>query len=105
MLVAVAVDRLPFDILHREPGHALRGNAAIEEPRDIGVLERGDDLQLLEEPPEQIVRTDSTTRELERCALPELSVVALREVHRAHPTAPDLANDPVWANTLLVRWR
>src|SRR5687767_8182267 len=103
MLVAVAVDRLPLDILHREPGHALRGNAAIEEPRDMWVLERCDDLPLLEEPLEQVVRTDSTTRELERCALPELPVVALSEVHRAHPAASDLANDPVWANTLLDR--
>ena len=37
--VAVLVDRLPFDVLHHEVRQAVLGRAAVEQARDVRVIE------------------------------------------------------------------
>ena len=41
-----SVDRLAVDVLHHEVGLPVVGRAAVEEPRDVRVLEPGQDLPL-----------------------------------------------------------
>ena len=94
-VVAVGVDGLALDDLHREVGEAVGRRAPVEEPGDGGVLEPGEDGPLAEEPPDDDVGVEPPLEQLERDALVERPVGPLGEVHDAHPAAPDLAHDPV----------
>ena len=94
-----AVDRPPVDVLHDEVGLAVLGGAAVEQPRDVRVIER---------------RRGSAARrgsggapasvsmpaldQLDRDALLELVVGAHGHVHRAHAAAPISPHEPVRAD-------
>ena len=54
-LVAEAVDRRALHVLHHEVRTPVGSHAAVEQPRDAGVLERGEDLPLLLEAARQDV--------------------------------------------------
>ena len=45
-LRAVPIDRHAVDVLHHEIGPTLGGRAAVEQPRDVGVLQPGEKLPL-----------------------------------------------------------
>ena len=68
-----------------------QGTMATTRLSTAGVVQVGQDLPLLQEARDQPIATD---HEFDRHLLFELSIIALREVHRAHSTVPDLANEP-----------
>ena len=92
------VDRLALDVLHDEVGHALVGAAAVEEPRDVGVVQRGKDLALGAEARQHVLGVHATLDDLERDPLLVLAVGALGEVDGAHPAPAELADQPVGAD-------
>ena len=95
--VAVVDDRLPFDVLHGEVGPAVRRAAAVEEAGDERMLEAGQDLPLVTEPPHDAVGVHPALEHLDRDALLERVVVADAEVDGAHAAVADLANEAVGA--------
>lgn len=97
-LVTVARDRHALDVLHDEVRPTVRRGAAIVEPCDVRVLERGEDLPLVAEAEQDVVGVHPAPDQLERDALLELRIVAFREVDGAHPPAPDLLEQPVRAD-------
>ena len=95
-IVAVAVDVLAVDVLHREPGEPVGGDAAVEQPRDSGVVEAGEDLPLVEEPLKSTSVVPSPSRQhLERDVLAVLIVRPAGEIHGSHPARSQLATNAV----------
>jgi hypothetical protein len=96
--VAELVDGQPLDVLHDEVGQAVVGRSAVHQARDVGVVERGENLPLLPEAPEDEVCVHPALDELDGDALLELVVGANREVDRAHAAAPKLPHDAIRAD-------
>src|SRR5690625_151213 len=92
---AVLGDRGPLDDLHDEVWPAVIGGTAVEEPRNVGVVERGEDLALGTEPGEELVGVEAAAEELDGDLLVELAVDPLGEVDGPAPPAPDLPEEPV----------
>ena len=44
--IAIAIERLAMHVLHDEVGLAFLGFAGIDQPRDVGVIQAGEDLPL-----------------------------------------------------------
>ena len=49
LLLAVAVDRYAVDELHREPRETVRRHTTVHQAGDIGVIQRGENLPLIDE--------------------------------------------------------
>ena len=94
--VAVSRDRLALHVLHHEVGHALR-RAAVDQPRDVRMLERGQDLPFETESFPQLRRVAVPRRNFQRDGLLVLEVVADRLEHQAHAAVSDLADDAIGA--------
>ncbi len=90
-------ERFARHVLHDEVRLARLVDTAVEEARDVRVLERRQHLPLDAEAPLQIGVGDGAPDDLDRDLLLELAVDALGEVDRAHPAPPELAQDPVGA--------
>lgn len=98
-LVAVAVDRYALDVLHREPRHAVRGHSPVEEAGDVPVVERREDLSLLDESADEtLLPRAPPAQQLEGYTPLVLVVGALGEVDDSHPPVPDLSEDAVGAD-------
>ena len=82
-LVAVRVDRLALDVFHDEIRLAARRRAAVEQARDVRMLQRREDLPLAREVREHL-GVGHAADQLDRGALLEMSVGALGEIDRAH---------------------
>ncbi len=93
--VAVAVDRLAFDVLEREPRQAVGGDPSVQQLGDMGMVEGGEYLTLVQEPPDEPRVGDAPAQELEGDATTVLIVVPLGEVHDPHAAASRLTHDPV----------
>ena len=89
--IAVLGERRATHELHREIGPAVLGDAAVEQPRDVGVLEARQDLALAHEALAHRVRADAAPDQLERHLLLERAVGAFGEVDGPHAAAADLA--------------
>ena len=72
----------------------LRG-AAVQQLRDAGVIQRGEDLALGEEAAVDLDAVQPAPDQLDRDAAPELPVVALGQVDHAHPAAAEPRQHPV----------
>jgi hypothetical protein len=59
VLVAVAVDRDTLDVLHHEVRQAVVGGAAVEQPRDVRVVDGGQDLALGAEATDDVLGVSS----------------------------------------------
>ena len=98
VLVAVAVDRLAVDVLHDEVRLAVVGHAAVEQPRDVRMIERREDLSLGAEAVASMSASEPAAQQLERDLLLELSVGALGEEDAPMPAAAELADDAIGAD-------
>ena len=98
--VAVGVDRLAVDVLHDEVGRAVRRAPAVEQPRDVRVLQRRQDLPLHAQPALHLAREHAAADQLDRDLLLVLLVGALGEIHIAHAAGAELAHDPVRTQAL-----
>jgi hypothetical protein len=81
--LAVGVDRLAFHILHGEVRLPLVARAPVEDGRDVGMLQPGQDLALDRETP-QVLRGRAPAHELQGHGLPEDVVVADGAIDEAH---------------------
>jgi len=79
------------------PCASLPGAPAVEEARDVRVLEPREDLALLPEAPDG-VRVHPLADDLDRHALPELFVGARGEEDRSHPSPAEFTENPVRAD-------
>ena len=101
--VAVRVDRLAFDELHREIRHAVARQAAVDEVRDPRMLEQRQDASLFEEAAVHRLTGARLPNQLERHALLELRALALGEVDHAHAAVSQLAHDSEGTRSLRRR--
>ena len=92
--VAVAIDPLPVHVLHREVRKPVVGEAAVEELRDAGMREPGQDLPLGDEA-RALVAVERALNHLQGHVAVVLPVGAPREVDGPHPAVPDLAHDGI----------
>ena len=100
LVVAVPVDRLALDEFHDEVGSAVGGRPGVEDARDVGVVDRPQDLAFELEPGEHVLGVEPEAHDLDRDAFLERVVGAHGGVDRAHAAAPDLAEDAVDAQGL-----
>ena len=96
--VAVLVDGLALDELHHVVRQAVVGRAAIEQARDVGMIEAGQDLPLVPESPQDEIGIHAPLDDLDGDLLPEMIVSANSPVHRPHAPAADLFDDAVGPN-------
>src|SRR5258708_3569373 len=59
------------------------------------VCERGEDLALAAEPAKNLLRVEAAANDFDRHLAGEFAVFSLGEINRAHPSAPDTANETV----------
>ena len=97
MAGAEDVDRLPFDVLHDQIRPALLGLATVEDGRDVGMLEPGQDVTLAAETPEPF-GSGIAVHDLERHGLVEDVVVARCPEDDAHSAVTDLALHAIGAD-------
>ncbi len=88
---AVFRERLALQVLHHEV-RAVVEHAAIQQPRDVRMLQARENLALRVEAAQHGLGVHAVLDHLDRGALLELPVVALGEVDRAHPAAADFAH-------------
>src|SRR5262249_7986961 len=98
--VTILVDLRPLDVLHDEVRQAVVGGAAIEERRDIRVLQLGENLALSAESLQDEVGGHAAAHELDGHAALVVVVVALGKMDRAHSAASELADQAVMAHAL-----
>jgi RNA polymerase sigma-70 factor, ECF subfamily len=94
---AVLVDAPPLDELHDEKRQPLGGRAAVEQPRDVGMLDLREDLPLAAEAPHERLVAERRGHDLDRDRLPVLVVGAVGQVDDAHAAAPEFPDDLVRA--------
>ena len=96
--IAVLVDRFPFDVLHDQERQAVLGRAAIENPRDVGMIEPCQDLALALEAPGHFLAVEPALDDLDGDLLFEGLVGTRGQIHPAHPTAAEFAHHAIRAD-------
>ena len=97
MIVGVAIDRRALHVLHHEVGKALGRGAAVEEPRDVRMVQRGEDLPLVAEAADDQLRVHAAADHLDGDRVLEIAG-APGQIDRAHAAASDAALDHVGAD-------
>jgi hypothetical protein len=90
MRLAVAIDRFALHELHREVRQTGIRDAAVDQSRDVRMLEPRQDAALLHEPAKHA--RGAMLDQLDGDALLELPIHALAKEHAPHPAAADLAH-------------
>ena len=101
--IGVVDQRRAVDILHHQVGPSVGGGAAVEQPRDVRVVESGEDLPLGAEAADDRIGVHPPLEDLQRHPLVEGVVVAHGQEHRAHAALSQLADEPVGADARLER--
>ncbi len=96
--LGILAERHPFHVFHDEVGEAVGGGAAIEQARDVRMVEPGEDLPLGAEAPHDRLGVHPAFQDLERDTFVERVVVAHREINRAHAALAELAHEAVGAD-------
>ena len=86
------------DELHHQVRPAVAGDAAVEQPGDVGMDEAGEDAALGEEPLVQRIVGVARADQLDGDAMFEVGAGPLGEIDRAHAAAADLRDDAVGAD-------
>ncbi len=92
---AIRVDGLSLHVLHDVVRLALAGDAGVEQPRDAGMIERGENLALALEPPDHLGVQGTRRQDLDRHLMPHETVDALALVDHAHAAAADFRDDAI----------
>ena len=99
-IVAIPVDVLSVDVLEHEVGLSPLGHAGIEEARDVGMHEPGEDRAL---PPEALpagAADEARVEKLDRDPSFEAAVAALRQPDASHAALADGLDQRVRADRL-----
>ena len=84
-VVAEPIDRTAVHVLHHQEGQAVCGDAAVEQPGDVGVIKRRQHLTLAAEAADGVLGHHPTLDDLDRHALLELPIGAPGAKDGAHP--------------------
>jgi hypothetical protein len=103
--VGVIDERSALDELHHQIRQAVRRAAAVEQARDVRVIQAGEDLPFGAEPPHDRLGVHSALEDLQGDALVEDVVVAHGQEDRAHAALAELAHEPVGAQARVHAWR
>jgi hypothetical protein len=103
--VAVRVDRLTLDELHREVRQPVSGQSSVDEMRDAWMLEQRQDAPFLDKASQYCLTRPDVPHELECHALLEFCALSFGEIHDAHAAGAELAEDAEWADALRSRRR
>ncbi len=98
VLAAVDVQRPARQILHDQEWPSVGGDAGVQEARDVGVLEVGQNLAFLAKAVEQLLGVETAADQLDGDLLANLIVVAHGQIHGSHAARADFANDAVGAH-------
>ena len=98
LLVAVPADRRALHEFHDEERQTFVGRAAVQQPRDVRVVEAGQRLAFVTKAEQDFVGVEAPSHHLERHDLVEGTVGALRKVDGSHPAVADFADDAIGAN-------
>jgi hypothetical protein len=98
---AVVGDRPSLDVFQDEVGNARRRQAAVDQARDVRVLQMREDLPFLAEALQQA--EGGVGQQFDRDALFEMAVGALGQQHDAHAAAPEFAHDAPHADAVAER--
>ena len=90
-VAAPVVDAEALHIIHHQERASFRGGAAVDQARDVGMVETRQNLAFMPEAEEQFRRVHAGSDELESGLLLELRVVADHQVDDSHTAATDLA--------------
>src|SRR5687767_12935918 len=100
-IVAVLVERLAaFDELHDKVRKAIVGRAAVKQPPNVRMIERGENLSLFAKAAQDKISVHAALDQLNRHAAVELFVHAHGFVNRTHAPTADLAHNLVSAEPL-----
>ena len=102
MSAAIFVDWLTIDVLHDEIWGAFTGCPTVEQARDVGVLEAGENLPFVAETLEHRLGLHAALDQLDRDAHLELRIGALAEIDRPHAAAAQFANEPIAADAASI---
>ena len=95
LVVAVLVDRTAFDVLERQIRPAAGRHARVVQPRDVRVVERGEDVALPRHALGERRARPGAARQLQRHGAPDHPVRALGQPHRAHAAFAQLAQQTI----------
>ena len=101
--IAVTINGLTLNVLHREPGFARSRETAVVEPCNVRMCQARQDPALPPEPLDQVPGIEAGSQALERYALTEIGVVPFGQVHDAHAAPPEFA-DSAPGSDGLVQW-
>ena len=96
VIVGVAIDRGAPDVLHHEIGQPFGRGASVEEARDVGMIQRGQDLTFVAEAADDQVGVHAAPDHLDRDRVLEI-VGAPRQIDGTHAAAADQPFDVVMA--------
>src|SRR5262249_21193466 len=99
MTTAIGCDRLAGDEFHHKVRQAVSRRAAVEQTRNVRMIERGQNLSLAMESVAHAVRVHPPFDDFDRDLMLELLVVTIGHVDGAHPAASDQACDAVRPDT------
>src|SRR5687767_14092178 len=92
----MSIDRDAIHVFHREPRLAGGRDAAVDELRDVGMIETRKYLALLEKPLHVPRITGAPRRKnLQSDEFLVLLVGTLRQINGSHPTPPELAKNSI----------
>jgi len=95
---------LTLDVLHHHVRHSLVGGAAVDQPRDVGMVERGENPPLFRESCLETRIEQGSGHDLDGDVLLEGPVRARREVDDAHAAAADLSQRAVLADQTALQF-
>src|SRR6266550_4049283 len=92
--------RYADNVVHDKVGQTIVGRACIEQPRDIWVIEPGQDLAFRSETVQDLSRVSASIQYLDRDLFLKLTISALCQENCAHPTAAKFTDDDIRAYAL-----
>src|SRR5262249_38018543 len=88
------------NVVHDEVGHTIVSGARVEQPRDIWMIELGQDLTFRSEPAQDLSCVRASIQYLDGDLFLKLSISALCQENRAHPAAAKFTDDDIGAHAL-----
>src|SRR5207249_9939968 len=85
--------RCADNVVHDEVRQTIVGRACIEQPRDIWMIEPGQDLAFRSKTPQDLSRVGASIQYLDRNLFLKLTISTLRQKYCAHPTAAKFTDD------------
>src|SRR4030095_14420219 len=96
--VAEFFDGLALDIFHHDILTAVFGHAAVEQARDVRVVEPGQNAALLAKAALDLAGHQTWPDQLDGDLFAVSAAGALGQKTHTHPSSPDFAHNPIWSD-------